>query len=158
MLRVVLFGLVLLVGANFVLAQEEIVMPPQCTTLIPITKNEIIKACAGSGHLKGDTRGDGVAVILKLGSKLNLPAVIKMYGEDGEYAGCLRRYEANNGVAYKARSYSNFSSCSHWPRSKIHKRIGKKKPLFFVINKTLGKCLMLNKSYSNVNSSQPCGS
>lgn len=158
MLRSVLVGFVVLVSSNVAVAQEtdDDGLPPQCKSLIPITKQEILKGCAGSGHLSTDPRGKGYALIGKLGSKLSPLPTIKMYTEDGKFAGCMSRYPGNNGKAYKWRHYSNFGCGKGWTRTKIHKVVGKKQPIFLVV-KAGGKCIKVEKSYSNINSSQKCG-
>lgn len=128
---------------------------PGCTNITPLPPTLIYKGCAGSGHLSGDPRGRGVALIARLNSPLRAPSCIKVFDYEGKRISGLRLYPGNNGLAYKWRGYSNYvNGCGKGDTFTRMRSKSKNKEIYLQL--AGGTCIKIPKSYSNINSSQRC--
>lgn len=149
--------------AGYAVAQSEEIpeVPAACAVVKDIPGSIIVKFCAGSGHLKGDSRGSGAAFIGKRGSKVKVKKCIPIIAEptaenpDGKVIGKMYQYPFNLTSAYAFRHYSNYvNGCGRGEtRAKIRKRAAGGAVF---VNYRGNACYRLPKFYMNVNSSQNC--
>jgi hypothetical protein len=128
---------------------------PGCTNIIPLPGSLIYKGCAGSGHLSGDPRGRGVALIARLNSPFRAPSCIKVFDYEGNRISGLRLYAGNNGLAYKWRGYSNYvNGCGKGDTFTRMRSKSKNKEIYLQL--AGGTCIKIPRSFMNINSSQRC--
>jgi len=137
--------------------------PAVCTSVREVNGSEIWKGCAASGHLSQDPRGKGVAFILRKGSRTRPSNCIKIYGTpteaepEGEQIGAMYMYPFNDPRAYAGRAYSNYiRGCGRGDTIKKLRNRSNGDPIFLKLKTNGGACVKVEKSYSNINSSQNC--
>ena len=124
-----------------------------CSRIVPLGRI-IWKGCAASGHLSGDPRQQGVALIApRGGTNINPPSCIGILNSTGKRIGGMSLYPGNNGVVYKWRAYSNFGCGSGLTQRGLQSKSGGKQIYLQVGG---GQCIMIPKAFSNINSSQRC--
>lgn len=124
-----------------------------CRSLISLGR-VIWKGCAASGHLSGDPRASGVALIAPNGSANYTPtSCIPILSSTGQRIGGLQLYPGNNGRVYKWRGYSNFGCGAGVTQSVLRSR-SRNNPIYLQVKPN--QCIKIEKSFSNVNSSQRC--
>jgi hypothetical protein len=125
-----------------------------CKIIVPLGPL-IWKGCSGSGHLSGDPRGNGAALIKKQGSGLNpSTSCIPILNNEGKRISGLQLYPGNNPRGpYAWRGYTNFGCGAGMTMLRLA-AASRGLPIYLQMNSR--QCIKLPKSRANYNSSQRC--